>query len=642
MHYAARDSSLRNVAERVEIGGMGGEHRGLRRWAPRCVVAAAMVAGLATGVVAVQPLPRAEAMATPRGAHFWRVVHDGPRLRVERFSVAPFTKAPDGAEIDSTVTSLDDPNEAAQWGLDAASYKAAWPTTTGAGVTVAVVDSGVRATHQDLAGAVLHGTDFVSAGGDGMSDPNGHGTHVAGIIAARSNGVGGLGGAPSVRILPVRVLDASGSGYTSDVASGIIYAADHGARVVNLSLGGPTASPSLEQAMQYANSKGAVVVAAAGNDAESGNAPLYPAAYPEAIAVAAVDSSLARASFSQYGAYVDLAAPGVNILSSWSSSDASYAYASGTSMAAPFVSAAAALVYAHEPKFHAGDVTRRLEATATDLGTPGWDAYYGHGFVNPSSAVLGGTEGTGYWAVAANGRVQGHGGAHWYGDLSRAALSSPVVGSAATVTGRGYWLATADGHVHTFGDARPYGDIHRVHLNGAIVAIARTATGRGYWLLGSDGGVFSFGDAHFYGSTGAMRLNAPVLDLTPTASGHGYWFVAADGGVFSFGDAHFHGSTGAMHLWQPVASMTASADGKGYWLVARDGGIFAFGVPFRGSLAFARPPAVSGSSLRIRAVASGLGYYILTDGGTVRPFGTAENLGNANGLGAAAVDLMLD
>ncbi len=600
------------------------------------VAAVAALLASATPTLAATPALAAHPAALAR---YWRLVPvAGGGLRVEHLQLSQYAKVPAGAELDGRVSVLDDPNEPAQWGLSAGDFPAAWTVTTGTRVVVAVVDTGVRASHQDLDGAVIPGTDLVQPGGDGTDDPNGHGTHVAGIIAARANGVGGVGGAPNVRILPVRVLDASGSGYMSDVASGILYAADHGARVINLSLGGTAPSPALEQAMQYANGKGAVVVAAAGNGAESGNAPLYPAAYSEAIAVAAVDDNLQWASFSNHGSYVDLAAPGVNILSDWSSSDTAYAYASGTSMAAPFVSAAAALVAAHAPTLNAAQVTQRLESTAEDLGTPGWDDYYGHGLVDAAAAVLGTRQANGYWVVASNGRVEPKGGADFYGDSAGFWYGSPVVASAPTATGRGYWLATADGHVFAFGDAHYYGDMHTTHLNGGIVAIARTATGQGYWLLGSDGGVFSFGDAHFYGSTGNMRLAAPVLDMAPTPSGHGYWFVAADGGVFSFGDAQFHGSTGNMHLWAPVASMTASPDGRGYWLVARDGGIFAFNVPFHGSLAL--DPSVAGTALRIRAVDGGLGYYILGDDGSVHPFGSARNDGSAQSLGAPAVDLM--
>jgi hypothetical protein len=170
--------------------------------------------------------------------------------------------------------------------------------------------------------------------------------------------------------------------------------------------------------------------------------------------------------------------------------------------------------------------------------------------------------------------------------------------------------------------------------------MAATPSGHGYVLLGMDGGVFTFGDAHFYGSTGSWRLNAPVLDMTLTPDGRGYWFVAADGGVFSFGDAHFYGSTGSMRLAAPVRSMTAAADGSGYWMVASDGGIFSFHVPYSGSLpgvrsAFGLPyvPAV-----RMRALPTNDGYYVLGLDGTVYALGAAKFFGSATGTWA--VDIM--
>ena len=148
------------------------------------------------------------------------------------------------------------------------------------------------------------------------------------------------------------------------MAKGIIWAADHGARVINLSLGGGPAA-GMQQAIQYANSKRAVVIAAAGNSGDSGNAPMYPAAYPEAIAVAAVDSNLQHLSFSNTGAYVDVSAPGVGIVSTWGSSPTAYASATGTSMATPYASAAAALIIAAHPTFGAAQLTQVLESTAT-------------------------------------------------------------------------------------------------------------------------------------------------------------------------------------------------------------------------------------------------------------------------------------
>lgn len=569
-------------------------------------------------------------------------------LHVVRFRGQPLRlQATSGRQLvselqpDAIVTADTDTYEPQQWGLTSAGFPSAWAASTGGNVIVAVIDSGVRKTHQDLAGAVLPGRDYVTGSGDGSNDQNGHGTHVAGIIAGRRNGVGIVGGAPTARILPLRVLDANGSGYTSNVADAIVYAANNGAKVVNLSLGGSSPAAGMQTAIQYANSKGTIVFAAAGNNAQSGNPVMYPAAYPEAVAVAAIDNYGNRAAFSSFGSYVDIAAPGSGIVSTWGTADNAYATASGTSMATPYASAAAALIIAKRPTLSVAQITSRLKASATDLAPAGPDAYTGYGKINPTVAMQGGTEGSGFWVVGGNGRVRAYGSAKSYGDLAGAWITASTVASTRTSTGKGYWLTTSDGHVFAYGDAKWFGDMGKVALWSPIVAMAPTRTGKGYWLLGRDGGVFSFGDAKFYGSTGGIRLNAPVVDIAPTATGRGYWFVAADGGVFSFGDAKFKGSTGGMRLWQPVASMTASADGKGYWLVAKDGGIFAFGVPFHGSLATTPGASAYGSGIRIRALASGRGYYILTAGGTALPFGTAARFGNPQSLGANAVDMMV-
>ena len=188
------------------------------------------------------------------------------------------------------------------------------------GVTIAIVDTGVLATHQDLGLAkVLPGADFVDGSTDGRSDPNGHGTHVAGIAAAADNTLGGLGGAPVAKILPVRVLNANGSGLNSAVANGIVWAVDNGAHVINLSLGGCNASSAMLNAVAYATNNNRVVVAAAGNDGT--HSTIYPAAYDDqgAIAVASTDQSGNKSSFSNWGTSVDVAAPGTNILSTLNS-----------------------------------------------------------------------------------------------------------------------------------------------------------------------------------------------------------------------------------------------------------------------------------------------------------------------------------
>jgi type VII secretion-associated serine protease mycosin len=593
-----------------------------------------------------------------RGTPAFATAWDGHgHLRVIRYDLGPvrdavaaLTTSDPGldvvtAERDGTVHALGGACD--QWALNATTFRAAWSYTKGAGVTVAVVDTGVRASHEDLIGKVLPGKDYINPSGDGRSDPNGHGTHVAGIIASAFDHDDGFeGGAPAVRILPVRVLDGNGSGSSSDVADGIIWAVDHGARVVNLSLGGD-ASNGTRTAIQYANAHGAVVVAAAGNNGDSTNRTVYPAAYPEAIAVAAVDQYLGHASFSNHGAYVDVSAPGVAIASTYGSSNTATACMSGTSMATPYAAAEAALVVATNPRLSAEQIATDIEVTARDLGAAGPDAYFGHGLINPRSSVTRaipkpagyGTKGNGYWVVTADGRVRAYGRARSYGDLSGHAPGAPIVASAVTKTGKGYWLASADGAVYAFGDAHYYGSMAGRHLNSPIAGMAVDPAGRGYLLLAADGGIFTFGHAHFAGSTGAMRLKAPVLDMTMAPSGRGYWMVAADGGVFSFGDAKFRGSTGSLRLASPVVSMTAGS--RGYWLVARDGGIFAFGVPFVGSLPqIGVASTVAGA--RIRALPDGKGYYILRKDGAVFTFGTAKFFGSAAPLGyTPAIDLML-
>jgi type VII secretion-associated serine protease mycosin len=583
--------------------------------------------------------------------------------RVERLSRQGTVVALD---VDGPVQALGsaDPYRERQWALDATSFEPSWPTTDGSGAVVAVVDSGVQADHEDLAGSVLPGWDAIANRSGGTTDPHGHGTHVSGIIAAvTGNGRGIAGAAPGVQILPVRVLGPTDSGNMSDVVEGIIWAADHGADVINLSLGSSTRSTTEERAIRYAVKKGAVVVASAGNEAQKGNAPIYPAASPGAVAVAATAASGTRASFSNYGSYVDIAAPGSAVYSTVPSGYASW---SGTSMAAPYVSAAAALVAARYPELSPAQIRGLLERSADDLGNAGRDESFGAGLVDPARAIsLAAPSGSsipaapdtptpieaspstpmspsppiasGYWIVGTGGQVQAFGSARALGDASGASLSAPVVAAAAIPSGRGYWLATADGDVFSFGDAAFYGSLHQRHLNAPIVGMAPTLSGLGYWLLGRDGGVFSFGDAPFYGSTAATRLNQPVVDMAPTPSGLGYWFVGADGGVFSFGDAAFHGSTGDISLNQPVVSLAPSASG-GYWLAAADGGIFAFDAPFHGSLPGLAPTAPL-KGRRIRATGDGAGYYILGGNGQVFPFGAAAPHGSPGNV--PAVDLIL-
>lgn len=267
---------------------------------------------------------------------------------------------------------------------------------------VAVLDTGIYYTHPDLSGAVVYcivslnngRTFYKGTNLKNCNDQNGHGTHVAGIIAARLNGAGVAGVAPKVRLYAVKVLGSSGSGYISDIARGIVEAtkgpdgvvgnADD-ADVISMSLGGPH-SDTLYNAVLYAYNYGAILVAASGNEGSS--SPSYPAAYPEVIAVGAVDINYNVPDWSNRNP--DVVAPGVDILSTYKNN--LYAYMSGTSMACPHVSGVVALIQAIRQayglnKLTPSEVKYILINTAIDLGNGGYDPLYGYGLVDAESAV---------------------------------------------------------------------------------------------------------------------------------------------------------------------------------------------------------------------------------------------------------------
>jgi thermitase len=262
-----------------------------------------------------------------------------------------------------------------------------WPATGGA--RIAVVDTGIDLTHPDLSGqtvACASSLDLVLV--DQCADDNGHGTHVAGTIAAKANnGIGVAGVAFNADLVVCKALDEFGSGSIASVANCIDWAASQGAKVISMSLVGG-ASTTLQQAVANAwnNGNGAVIVAAAGND---GDATLnYPAAYAEVVSVAATDSSDARASFSNANADVEIAAPGVNVLSTVRGGG--YATLSGTSMATPHVSAVAGVLRQLFPSDSAAAIRSRLDAAVNDLGPAGRDASFGFGRLNLCKAAGGG------------------------------------------------------------------------------------------------------------------------------------------------------------------------------------------------------------------------------------------------------------
>lgn len=308
-----------------------------------------------------------------------------------------------------------DPYYDDQWHYPAINLPTAWDTVKGSPVIVAVVDTGIRFNHPDITGITVQGWDFVSNDSN-PTDPGcstdttepSHGTHVSGTIAAltdNATGVAGVnwGGATGIKIMPIRVLDGCGSGSDADVAAGIDYARAHGAKIVNLSLGGIGPSTTLENAVTDAVAAGVTVVAAAGNDsADIASGPFIPANYSNVITVAATRCDNAQASYSNFGSAVDIAAPGGDFTNtcapagpggdfvlSTSGSPATgngYWWFIGTSMATPHVSGVLALLIARGFTDPAA-LQARLESTATDLGAAGKDTIFGSGLVNAASAV---------------------------------------------------------------------------------------------------------------------------------------------------------------------------------------------------------------------------------------------------------------
>jgi thermitase len=294
------------------------------------------------------------------------------------------------AEPDFTAEALgtsDDPffTQGSQWHLAKIQAPAAWDLTTGSqGIVIAVVDSGVRASHPDLAGKVLaNGYDFVANDSD-PNDENGHGTAVAGTVSpATNNQIGVAGVVWNTPILPVRVLDAAGSGSYSAIANGITFSADRGAKVINLSLGGTSSSRTLQDAVNYAWNKQCVLIAAAGNNGN--NVTFYPAACTNVVAVSATDSNDVRPSWSNFGTYVDVSAPGANIIS-LSGAD-QYASWNGTSFSCPVTSGVVALMASVNTRLSQAQLVDLLVRNTDDIGALGYDVYYGSGRVNAFRAT---------------------------------------------------------------------------------------------------------------------------------------------------------------------------------------------------------------------------------------------------------------
>jgi thermitase len=297
------------------------------------------------------------------------------------------------AEPDYIAHALFTPNDKYfrnQWGMVKIQAPPAWEITKElASIKIAICDTGIDRDHEDLDSKVVLSRNFTSS--PTVDDRYGHGTHVAGIAAAiTNNGKGVAGVGVNSSLMNIKVMGDNGSGYFSWIASGITYAADNGAKVINLSLGSSFPSTTLEKAVKYAWKKGVVVVAAAGNGGT--NQPIYPAYYENCISVAATDQNDAKANFSTYGPWVNVAAPGVNIYSTLPHHHnkmgyRGYGYLSGTSMATPHVTGIAALVWATGYGTDPASVRDKILNTAEKVGDI-WSSY-GIGRVNAYEAVSG-------------------------------------------------------------------------------------------------------------------------------------------------------------------------------------------------------------------------------------------------------------
>jgi serine protease len=365
--------------------------------------AALRAAAASYGALSVEERPRVE-------SQLWRVAPGSEREVARRAASRPDVEY---AEPDRIVRLKMIPNDllylSYQWNLPKVNAPEAWEITTGdPSVTVAVIDSGFDVAHPDRPASLRLGCDYVVWGSIGYagacppvsSDPNGHGTHVGGIVAARQNNALGISGlAPGVTLLAIRTADADGASYLSDVSAAIREATDAGARVINLSLGGTSSTRDQQSAVDYAIGRGVVVVAAAGNEYQEGNPTSYPAAYPGVIAVASASDTDQHSAFSNTGPHVSIAAPGGSangssdsdirhwIISLYPTDRGLYQLVNGTSQATPHVAAALGLMFSARPSLSGADATSLIKSTARPLGGAVPNATFGYGYLDAGAAV---------------------------------------------------------------------------------------------------------------------------------------------------------------------------------------------------------------------------------------------------------------
>jgi subtilisin family serine protease len=468
-----------------------------------------------------------------------------------------------------------------QWGAQAVRAGLAWDVTTGSpSVTVAMIDSGVDTTHLDLQGRVQP----IGA----QVDDCGHGTEVAGVLAAAGdNGRGIAGMAWNARILSYKVLSGGPANCTaslSDVAAAVRSAATAGARVINLSLEGNDDDPALHSAVDFAAQRGALVVAAAGNDRNS--VPRYPAAYDNVVGVASVSENLTRSSFSSYGSWVDIAAPGQDILTT--SLANGYSEVSGTSFSAPFVSGAAALVWSQAPTLTANQVRARLLFLARPAG-----AGLGTGVLDAAAAVRVLPGGAAACRTTVSGwMLDGWGGIHTTGSAPSPGRGAPywpnwdIARDLTASTGGGAYVLDGWGGVHPVGNAPalrrapywPNWDIAR--------GVAARPDGKGVYVLDGWGGV------HAVGATAAPLPASPAstywpnwdiardITLDPADASRG-WVLDGWGGLHPFGGAPAAHVTGYHPGADLARTIVLAPGGAGGYILDASGLLWPFTIDGR-------------------------------------------------------------
>ncbi|MNX21709.1 Thermophilic serine proteinase precursor [compost metagenome] len=325
------------------------------------------------------------------------ILYAEPARQVKAFDLP--SEQPAGGQAEDALQAesirVNDPLFGQQYAPQITRAPEAWARSTGRGIKVAIVDTGIDPGHPDLRGNLIPGYNSLTRNAN-TRDDNGHGTHCAGVTAAQAgNGEGITGIAPHAKLMPIKVLAADGGGSDASVAEGIAWAVERGADVVSLSLGGPSESKVMRDAVAYALTKGVVVVAAMGNDGTNDRS--FPAAYPGVIAVGASDARDAIADFSQWGNWISVAAPGVKIMSTLPTYkvDANdygypmrYGAMDGTSMATPAVAGLSALLLSVHKTATPAQVKARIEQTADRVGTQrGFNPYFGHGRINVAAAL---------------------------------------------------------------------------------------------------------------------------------------------------------------------------------------------------------------------------------------------------------------